>query len=423
MGLFSPKGDRLMEKGYNNIYYNAKPDKGLQQIEEAAQAGNKTAIFFLAELYDTGSAESWGESVSLNVTPNPEKALALYRQLPQILRVKYRLAMFYASAPASQQNETLAWQLFKDVEQGKAEAGWEGLWMADRLCSDKASDEETLKRQAGMRAATMQFWGRGVQQDDAQVKAVLEAYESVRVKKKVERKAYWDPDAFVCLEALRLRQMGAEDYYGGHYDLVLESLVWAYLNTTDPATEQLLEDEMLVPCLIPRLQEKAQLDAFVGIRETVDAMQAVCRKKGVYSIAFGDAGYECLNEVESKFCTKEYYADYFSCLEKCSGGLGNLRATCLLAEEYIFSKVIRTSAVVSSRGREGYISEKRFEEEARRTLARMVNQIKVRKEGKRQGERAERGMVMARCFMDMHGEAAKKIAPEECKQIEQLLYE
>lgn len=427
MGLFTPKAVRLLEKGSDCIYSRGEPEKGLQLIQAAAQAGNKTAVFFLAGLYAAGQVQGYdrsGHSAPLTVAPDPERALALCRQLPQVLRVKFCMAALYESGPAACRDEGLAWQLYSEVKRGEAEPDWAGLWLVDKFDLAGGEGAETLQRKAGMRAAVMQFWGRGARPDDAAVARALGEYESAQRRGRQKEKEYWDPDALFCLEALLLRRVGAETYYGGRFlGIALQRLIWAYTATADPEIRRMLEGEMLAPRLIPKLEEESQLDTPYGMRETLAAMQTVAHQSQdpACSIRFGDAGYECLRGAEKKFLTKKYYLDYFTSLEICSGGLGNLRATCLLAECYLTSRVTNYHGVTSSKGSQVTVTERDFNEQARRTLVRMENQIRLRREGRREGEAEGKGIGRAESFMRRYKEKAMKVAPEECRRIEALL--
>ncbi len=427
MGLFTSKAQRLTEKGCTLLYGKGDESRGMQCIEQAAAAGDNSARLFLAELYCTGRAVCRGEKGSrepLCVPQDAPRALELYRALPQTLLVKFREGMLLCST-GDECDDERARQLLCEVRDGDAEPAWDTVWMLDRFCFDRYSGAaaETLRAEAGMRAAAMQYWGRGTKRDFEEALRVLEGYDALRAESETAEREFWDPDVLFCLEALRLWTMGEQRYYNSDYPAVrLPRLAWIYSGTADPEIERQLEEEMLVPRIGQSLRTAAGEDTLTHMKGCLSAMQTVCAKRREYTEAMGDIACECIAPLKDRFLDDKNYFDYFRCLELCSAGLDNLGASCRLATLYLSATVAyNSSGAPSVGGAAGHAWMRDYRLQAREVMRRMAKQITALGEGKRSRAHTARRLDNARTFVEWFAEEARAAAPEEYAELCRLL--
>lgn len=331
------KSEKLFDKGWKLLIKKSNPERGIEYMHRAAEAGSEAAVLLLAELYNKGSLSLGTEDGvgEITVEKDEARALNMLEQLPQTELISYIEALkYYNGAHEIKKDYNKAYKLFKNIADGKTEPDFDDialLYDFEYGGRTKETDEQ-IKRTASMYAGVMQFFGRGTQKDDAAAYMTLLSIDENRKKDKIRTQDYWLPEHAFVLEVLKYnnaaedRDFHERDYSKSDFD----KLMWMLRENSDPQIVKILAERLIAPPLELKLKNAAaakQLKEINMCAKLTAEIKAVTAKTDWQLLKAADEALIYYGEPEPADGDAALYEDTLTVLSKA----GDLMSTVMLA--------------------------------------------------------------------------------------------
>lgn len=331
------KSEKLFDKGWKLLIKKSNPERGIEYMHRAAEAGSEAAVLLLAELYNKGSLSLGTEDGvgEINAEKDEARALNMLEQLPQTELISYIEALkYYNGAPEIKKDYNKAYKLFKNIADGKTEPDFEDialLYDFEYGGRTKETDEQ-IKRTASMYAGVMQFFGRGAQKDDAAAYMTLLSIDENRKKDKIRTQDYWLPEHAFVLEVLKYNNAAEDrDFHEREYSKSdFDKLMWMLRENSDPQIVKILAERLIAPPLELKLKNAAaakQLKEINMCAKLTAEIKAVTAKTDWQLLKAADEALIYYGEPEPSDGDAALYEDTLTVLSKA----GDLMATVMLA--------------------------------------------------------------------------------------------
>lgn len=331
------KSEKLFDKGWKLLIKKSSPERGIEYMHRAAEAGSEAAVLLLAELYNKGtlSLGTRDGAYEITVDKNEERALGMLEQLPQTELISYIEAMKYYKGAGVKRDYGKAYRLFKDIADGKTEPDFPDISLLyDFEYGGRTKEiDEQIKRTAKMYVGVMQFFGRGVDKDDEAAYDTLLKIDEVRKKAEIPVKDYWLPEHAFVLEVLKYNDAASdeEDYQERELsNSDFEDLMWILKENNEPQVVKITSERLIAPPLINKLKiagAAKQLSVINACVIMIADMQKKTQKTDWELVKTADEALIYYGEPEPTDGDAELYEDTLLSLSK----TGDLMATVMLS--------------------------------------------------------------------------------------------
>lgn len=331
------KSEKLFDKGWKLLIKKSSPERGIEYMHRAAEAGSEAAVLLLAELYNKGtlSLGTRDGAYEITVDKNEERAMVMLEQLPQTNLISYIEAMKYYKGSGVARDYAKAYRLFKDIADGKTEPDFADislLYDFEYGGRTKETDEQ-IRRTAKMHVGVMQFFGRGVDKDDDSAYDTLSKIDEARKKANIPVKDYWLPEHAFVLEVLKYNEAASDENDYNERELNksdFDSLMWMLKENSEPQVVKIISERLITPPLIYKLKNAGankQLNVINSCVRMIADMQKKTGKTDFQLLKAADDALIYYGEPEPTDDDAELYEDTLLTLSK----TGDLMATVMLS--------------------------------------------------------------------------------------------
>ena len=332
------KSEKLFDKGWKLLIKKNNPDRGIQYMHRAAEAGSEAAVLLLAELYNKGTLNLGTEdgACEIDVDKNEARALDMLEQLPQTELITYIEAVkYYRGSPGVKRNYKKAYRLFKDIADKKTEPDFEDISLLyDFEYGGRTKDvDEQINRTAKMHVGVMQFFGRGTEKDDKAAYDTLLKIDEARKKANIPVKDYWLPEHAFVLEVLKYNDAASNENEFSEREYTIsdfEDLMWMLRENGEPQVVKILSERLIAPPLEDKIKRDGaakQLKELNACVKMISEMQKITGKTNFQLIKAADESLIYYGEPEPEDSDAELYEDTLLTLSKA----GDLMATVMFA--------------------------------------------------------------------------------------------
>lgn len=333
------KSEKLFDKGWKLLIKKSSPERGIEYMHRAAEAGSEAAVILLAELYSKGALSLGTEDGAYEITAEKDEARAMdmLEQLPQTELISYIEALkYYKGSNGVKRDYNKAYKLFKSIAEGKTEPDFEDislLYDFEYGGRTKETDNQ-IKRTAKMYSGVMKFFGRGTGRDDeAAYNELIELGENRR-KNNIKTRDYWLPEHAFVLEVLKYNNAAADensDYAERDYSAEdFDRLMWMLKENSDPQIIKIISERLLLPPLERKLNSAGKAKQLKELNMCAKIIAELKNESGKPDWQLLKAADEALiyyGEPEPTDSDAALYEDTLLALSKA----GDLMATIMLA--------------------------------------------------------------------------------------------